>query len=65
MTAFLREKERAQAQFVEEAEFEVWSHDPKSPPHLKPRTALGILIRHGLMSETVETGTLEEFSRAA
>jgi hypothetical protein len=64
MTAYLRERERAQAQFVEEAEFEVWSNDPRSPLHLKPRTALGILIRHGL-SETVEMGTLEEFNRAA
>jgi hypothetical protein len=56
-TASLRERERARAQFVEEAEFEVWSLDPGSPLHLKPRTALGILIRHGLLSETVETGT--------
>jgi hypothetical protein len=55
----LRESERARAQFVEQVVFEVWSLDPGSPPHLLPRTALGILIRHGLLSKTVETRTLE------
>jgi hypothetical protein len=64
-TAYFRERERARAQFVEEVQFEVWSHDPGSPPHVKPRTALGTLIQHGLLSEAVEMGTLEEFSRAA
>jgi hypothetical protein len=52
-------------QDAEQAVFEVWSLDPRSPPHLLLRTALGILICHGLLSETVKTGTLEEFSEAA
>jgi hypothetical protein len=54
--------ERARAQFKEQATFEVWSPDPKPLLVLKPRIALGILIRHGLLPKTVETGTLDEFS---
>jgi hypothetical protein len=62
MTTCLRERERARAQFVEEAEFEVWSNDPESPSHLKPRTTLDILIQHGILSETVEIGMLEKIN---
>ena len=51
--------------FIEEVEFEIWSPDPRSPPHLKSRTALAILLWHGLLSEIVEMEILEEFSWAA
>jgi hypothetical protein len=35
------------------------------PPAKKEKTAFTILIWHGLMSETVETGSLEDFKRLA
>jgi hypothetical protein len=44
-----------------EAEYEAWSPKLGSTPTTKARTALAILIRHGLFSETVETRTLDDF----
>jgi hypothetical protein len=46
-----------------EAEYEVWSLESGFAPTMKARTALAILIRHGLFSETLETGSLDDFKR--
>jgi hypothetical protein len=55
------ERETAIAQFVLEASYEAWSPDPESALVTTARTALAILIRHGLLSETVEMGSLDDF----
>jgi hypothetical protein len=55
------ERETAIARFVLEASYEAWSPDHGSAPASTARTALAILIRHGLLSETVETGSLDDF----
>jgi hypothetical protein len=55
------DREAAITRFVLEALYEVWSPDPESAPATTAKTALAILIRHGLLSETVETGSLDNF----
>jgi hypothetical protein len=55
------DRETAIARFVLEASYKAWSPDPGFAPAATARTALAILIRHGLLSETVETGSLDNF----
>jgi hypothetical protein len=59
------EREKVQAQFELEAMYKAWSPNPEPPPTMKERTALAILIWHGLIIETVETGSLDDFKRVA
>jgi hypothetical protein len=59
------EREIARARFEVEAEYEAWSLEPESAPVTKARTALAILICHGFFSETVETGSLDDFKGVA
>jgi hypothetical protein len=55
------ERETARALFEVEAEYEAWSPNPGLALAKKARTALAILICHGLFSETVETRSLDDF----
>jgi hypothetical protein len=48
-----------------EAEYEAWSPKLEPPPATKARMALAILIQHGLFSETVEMGSLDDFKEVA
>jgi hypothetical protein len=59
------EKEIARALFQVEAEYEAWSPEPGSARATKVKTALAIPICHGLFSETVETGSLDDFKGVA
>jgi hypothetical protein len=64
-TLYETEKEIVRAQFEVEAQYESWSLEPGSAPATKARTALAIHIRHGLFSETVEMGSLDDFKGVA
>jgi hypothetical protein len=64
-TLYKTEKENARARFEVEAEYEAWSPEPEPPPAMKARTTLAILIQHRLFSETVETGSLDNFKGMA
>jgi hypothetical protein len=64
-TLYKMERENARARFEVEAKYEAWSPEPGPAPTTKVRTALAILIRHGLFSKTVETGSLNDFKGVA
>jgi hypothetical protein len=57
-TAYETAREKAQAEFEEQATFEAWSLNPCPLSTAKDRTVLAILIQHGLMSKMVEIGSL-------
>jgi hypothetical protein len=64
-TFYETERENARARFEVEVEYEAWSPESGPPPAMKARTALAILIWHGLFSETVEIGSLDDFKGVA
>ena len=53
------EREIARTRFELEVEYEAWS------PATKARTALAILIFHGLFSKTIEMGSFNDFKGVA
>jgi hypothetical protein len=57
------ERKTATARFVLEASYEAWNPDPRSAPTTTSEIALAILILHGFLSETLETGSLDDFKR--
>jgi hypothetical protein len=64
-TLYETEKEKAQARFEVEATYEACGPNPVPPSTTKERTALTIMNWYGLMTETVETGSLNDFKRVA
>jgi hypothetical protein len=62
-TLYETEREQAQARIKVEATYEAWSPNSGALSTTKEKMALAILIQHGFMSETMETGSLEDFKQ--